>query len=150
MKGIASIIVSLVAAVSFTGCGSTSDPAGDSYKALQSFTVDLQQRNYGLACDMYSKEFLGGTYFNGVKTYQPAAKCQITFEIQEANYVEAVGKDVWNSQIKVDPIPVAGTKAKPAPKNGYLYRLKFSQGVVLVGMQRDSQGAWKVVSIDSA
>lgn len=147
MKRLAGGLATLAVLLSLAACGGTTDRQGDAYKAVVGFTQALENRDYGTACAYYSKELTPAKYKFVTTTVSGTQLCALNLEYGEAQSLMFFGEPVYFG-FKVDPVPVVDTKHK-APINGYVYKVKFSQGVVFISVQRDSKGVWKVTAISS-
>lgn len=126
------------------GCGGTTDRQGDAYKSVQSWTQALHARNYSEACGYYAKSQMRTAPYttNGV-TYSPILYCAILLEGNEAQQL-ALGAGTFYDGFRVDQQPRTDKKA---PVNGYVFKVTFATAVVFVSVQRDQDGAWKVVGV---
>lgn len=134
-------LVAAVAVLALAGCGGTTDRQGDALKAVTGWTQALSDRNYGVACGYYSKSNLRKTtfVFQGA-TYTPIQYCAIGLENNEVNSI--MFGALFYVNLKVIPQPTSG-----APKNGYAFKVTYATGSIVVAVQRDSEGAWKIVGV---
>lgn len=145
MKRLIAGLAVLAVLLGLAACGSTVDKQGDSLKAVQGFVSAIEARNYGIACSYYAKEITPATQRVGTQMMSGQQICAMNFEFGEAQSLMFFGQPVFYG-FKVNPVPLVSAAHK-APKNGYVYRVKFSQGTVYIAVQRDNKGVWRVVSI---
>ena len=145
MKRLLTGLAVLTVLLSLAACGGTTDRQGDALKAVQGFTQAIEARNFGVACSYYAKSDTPPVQRVGNQVLTGQQVCEITFEYNEAQSLMFTGDPLWYG-FKVDPAPVVSAKHK-APVNGYVYKVKFSQGTIFISVQRDSGGVWRIVAI---
>lgn len=128
-----------------SACGGSSNRQNDAYKTVVAYTTALQKREFYTACSMHSEgmnEGLGASISGGTGfSYTDTRACAVNIEAYEAEKIVLGGATAFDNMV-VSPEPQG-----KAPKNGYSFKVTYAEGVVHIGVQRDSNGDWKIVFI---
>lgn len=149
MKYLAAFLAAALSAglITLFATGGKSDPEGDAYKTVVAFTTSLSKRNFYDACTYYSDDNLGSSRTvdpgYGEIRYSRLRWCAVSLEAGEGFSLTLFGLPVFDN-FEVERVP---SSARKAPKNGYVFKVTFYQGVVYISVQRDKNGDWKVVSV---